>query len=331
MLRVFGKNKLYLKNADVIERLAAVDTIIFDKTGTVTRGRDPKIAVQGSFEERELSAIKVLTSYSTHPLSKLITKSLSSPSADVSDFKEIPGKGIQGAVDGIIYRIGSALFTNSVHARDNGASRVFVSIDGIPRGHFTVRTSIRENVSSMIARLGQKCRALLSGDRDSDRDAMREIFGHAELLFDQSPQDKLRYIADLQRRGKKVLMIGDGLNDAGALKQSDVGIAISEDSGVFTPASDGILYADNLQLLDKFLALARLSTTIVKAGFAISFVYNAIALGFAVSGHLTPLVAAILMPISSISVVSFTTLAVNFSAKKKLGNIKYNDHEIYHR
>ena len=136
----------------------------------------------------------------------------------------------------------------------------------------------------MLGRLGQKCVALISGDDVSDRAEMRAIFPeHTTFLFSQAPQEKLIYVRDLQHQGKSVLMVGDGLNDAGAFKQSDVGIAITEDSGVFTPASDGILYGDNLKVLDRFLDLAKSSSIILKWGFAISFFYNAIALSFAVT------------------------------------------------
>jgi Cu+-exporting ATPase len=113
-------------------------------------------------------------------------------------------------------------------------------------------------------------------------------------------------------------MVGDGLNDSGALKQSDVGIGVTDNTGVFTPACDGILAGDKLMLLDKFLELSKTSSVILKTAFAISFFYNAIALIFAVTGHLTPLVAAILMPMSSTSVVIFSTLAVNYITNKKL-------------
>lgn len=333
MLRVFGKNHLYLKNADVIERMAVIDSVVFDKTGTVTHGRDPDVEFIGQMSQNEFTAVKLLTSYSVHPLSKVVTKSIAaSRHHDVKDFVEIPGKGIQANVDGKHLRIGSAAFAGGGATSDTRFAKVFVSVDGVVRGFFSVTTSVRSNISEMISRLGKRCIGLLSGDHDGERDLMQNVFGsHAQLLFNQSPQEKLHFIKDLQHEGKKVLMVGDGLNDAGALRQSDVGIAITEDSGIFTPASDGILYSSNMNALDKFLDLAKSSVRIVKAGFAISFFYNAIALGFAVSGHLTPLVAAVLMPISSISVVSFTTMAVNFSGKRKLGTIKHNSHEIHHR
>lgn len=323
MLRVFGKHKLYLKNTDVVERLAGIDAIVFDKTGTVTHGHAPEIILQGNLTDTDLGAVKLLTGYSTHPLSKFITKSIPDPAAhSVSDFKEIPGRGIEGRIDGKTYRIGSAAFTGNAADPGNQTSTVFISINHIPRGYFTIRTSVREGISTMLGRVGKKCVALLSGDHEGDRGEMEQIFHpEATLLFNQSPQEKLHYIKSLQQKGRKVMMVGDGLNDAGALKQSNVGIAVTDDSGVFTPASDGILDGKNVHMLDKYLDLAKSSSYILKTGFAISFFYNAIALGFAVSGQLTPLVAAILMPASSITVVSFSTLAVNFIAKRKLSII----------
>src|SRR5690606_35051211 len=152
---------------------------------------------------------------------------------------------------------------------------------------------------------------------DAERQRMRNLFGpDADLQFNQSPHDKLQYIRNLQEQGKKVMMVGDGLNDSGALKQSDIGIAVTDDTGVFTPACDGILHGDKINSLDKFIRLAKASAVILKAGFVISFMYNAIALSFAVTGNLTPLIAAILMPLSSISVVSFTSMASNLAAKR---------------
>ncbi len=320
MLRVFGRNKLYLKNTDAIERMASIDTIVFDKTGTITHGKEPEIKFEGMLDEFEISAVKILTSYSAHPLSILITQHLkSSIKYLVTDFKEIPGKGIEGTIDGSIYKIGSATFVGINDTIVTNSARVFIAIDDTVKGYFTIKSSTRENIAAMINRLGTKCAALLSGDNDDDKVHMQKLFGTAvELLFNQSPQDKLNYIKHLQSQGKKVMMLGDGLNDAGALKQSDVGLAVTDDTGVFTPACDGILAGEKISSLDKILQLAKSSTTILKIGFVISFLYNAITLSIAISGHLTPLVAAILMPISSISVVGFSVLAVNISSKIKL-------------
>jgi Cu+-exporting ATPase len=139
------------------------------------------------------------------------------------------------------------------------------------------------------------------------------------LKFDQQPADKMAFLNELQENGQKVLMVGDGLNDAGALKQADVGIAVTDDTGFFTPGCDGILQGNQLKNLDHFLSLARSASVILKCAFVLSFMYNAVALTFATTGHLTPLVAAILMPVSSISVVGFSTIAVNIVARRRLG------------
>ena len=323
VLRELGKRQLYLKNADVVERLGSIDAVVFDKTGTVTHGQDPEIELTGELDEAELGKVKLLTGYSTHPLSKLVHEFiLKSAKGPVDDFKELPGKGIQAHILGQVFKIGSAEFTGFHEKLDPSGSYVFVSIDDEVKAYFMIRTLVRENIGSMIQRLGVKCKALLSGDHETSKHPMLHIFGKSTtLLFNQSPHDKLEYIRSLQSSGSTVMMVGDGLNDAGALKQADVGIAVTDDTGVFTPACDGILHGSQISKLDKMLELAHASGTILKAAFAISFFYNAIALSFAVTGHLTPLVAAILMPVSSISVVSFSTLAVKLVARNKFKNI----------
>lgn len=323
MLRVFGKQGFYLKNADVIERLGTVDAIVFDKTGTVTHGAG-KIKFVGTLEEEEYAAIRLLTSASTHPLSNLISRSLSaSCNKPIDGFREIPGNGIEGIIGNVLFKVGSAAFVGHAGEVDDPSAKVFVSLAGKVRGYFEIETTMRNSIGQLVSRLGNQVVALLSGDHDSDRARMQTVFGAStQLLFDQSPHDKLHFVSDVQKTGKKVMMIGDGLNDSGALKQSDVGIALSDDQGVFTPACDGILTGNRLVDLDKFLALSKKATGILKTGFVVSFFYNLVALSVAVSGNLTPLVAAILMPISSISVVILTTWAVNHNAAKLFSTVK---------
>jgi len=318
MQRAFGHEQFYLKNANVLERLASVDAIVFDKTGTVTTGQKPDITFTGELSQTEYGWVRELTSYSTHPLSSLLTKFIrQSCIGPISEFRELPGKGIEGKINGHTIRIGSAAFVGFSESINSTSSQVFISVNEVMRGYFTISTLTRKDIKPMLERLGDKCAALLSGDNDADKAKMAALFSPTvQLLFNQNPHDKLEYVRSLQSQGKKVLMIGDGLNDSGALKQSDVGIAITDDTGVFTPACDGILQGNQITQLDKFLELARSSTRILKTAFIISFFYNAIALAFAVTGHLTPLVAAILMPISSISVVGFSSLAVKYVSRR---------------
>jgi Cu+-exporting ATPase len=323
MLRAFGRNQLYLKNADVIERMAGIDAVVFDKTGTVTYSRQPDVQFVGFMIKPERTWVKCLTHSSTHPLSAIITKSISGPANQpIQNFRELPGQGIAGEVDGHAIKIGAAGFVGMEAVENPSASLVYVSIDNEPRGYFSIALSIRNNLKPMLNRLGDKCEAVLSGDNEKDLNKMKLLFGcNVNILFNQSPHDKLEFIRNIQRNGKKVLMVGDGLNDAGALKQADVGIAVTDDTGLFTPACDGILQGNKLEMLDKLLTLAKSSTVILKTGFVISFMYNAIALTVAAMGHLTPLVAAILMPISSVSVVGFSSLAVRYVASRKIKQV----------
>jgi P-type Cu+ transporter len=265
MLRAFGRNNFYLKNADVIERLALIDAVVFDKTGTVTYGNIPEVSFSGNLSPEELSAVKLITSASTHPLSAVVTRSITGKaSRKLSYFKELPGRGIQAMINGKFIQVGSAEFVGFLRPVDRTSSLVFVAVDDDVKGYFTIRIKTRENIKTMLDRLGNKCVALLSGDNDADRSKMSALFSPSvQLLFNQDPHDKLTFISSLQSEGKKVMMVGDGLNDSGALKQSDVGIGVTDDTGVFTPACDGILSAENLRLLDKFIDLSRSSSVIL--------------------------------------------------------------------
>lgn len=320
MMRVFGRHGFYLKNSDVVERLSIIDAVVFDKTGTVTHGDIPDIVFEGKLSEEELAGVKLLTGFSTHPLSSMVNRFIKqTPAKTCSQFEERPGKGISGTIDAHHYRIGSAEWVGFKGKVNTRGSIVFVSVDGQVKGSFFVRSSVRKNIRNMLHRLGTRCKALLSGDGDADQLVMATLFReYTNLNFNQAPIDKMQYISHLQDDGDKVLMVGDGLNDAGALKQADVGIAVTDDTALFTPGSDAILEGGQLHNLDRFLSLARMSSIILKIAFTISFMYNVVALSFAVTGNLTPLVAAILMPVSSISVVGFSTIAVNIVSKRKL-------------
>jgi Cu+-exporting ATPase len=192
-------------------------------------------------------------------------------------------------------------------------SRVYLSINEKFKGFWEISNQYRDGFETIISNLSKNFDLyLLSGDNDAEKETLSNYFQEDHLLFNQKPQDKKDFIAKLQRSGKVVLMTGDGLNDAGALMQSDVALTVADDVYHFSPAGDAILEAKQFYKLSEFIKFTSKSLRIVKISFAISFFYNIIGISFALSGYLSPVVAAILMPVSSISVVAFATFYTRY-------------------
>jgi Cu+-exporting ATPase len=329
MLRHFGRNNFYLKNSSVIEELSRINTIIFDKTGTLTHSSQANVVYEGEkLSSEDIHMIYSMVKESVHPLSRIIKQELnliySVFPLTISGFREIAGKGIEGVINTKKIKIGSKEFIEDETTATNSSitGEVYISIDGVKKGVFKISNQYREGVTEMIRSLSSRGYDLhvLSGDNEAEKNNLEEIFRkQATILFHQSPQEKLNFVKRLKTINPKakVLMLGDGLNDAGALKESNVGIAVSENTSQFTPACDAIMDSNEVNKLHQFIRYARSGKTVITLSFILSILYNIVGLSFAVQGLLSPLIAAILMPVSSISIVTFVTLATSFSAKRK--------------
>ncbi|SIS81087.1 Cu+-exporting ATPase [Zobellia uliginosa] len=316
MLRIFGRKKFYLKDTQTIEQLAQIDTAIFDKTGTITTAQKSTATYEGMpLTEAEASLLKNTLRGSNHPLSRSLYNLLAEENiVTLDEYEEHIGKGVEGTKDNEHIKAGSADFVGNGKTTDALTTAVHISSNDTYKGKYIFHNEYREGVSQVFEKMSKNFNvAVLSGDNEGEKQRLEKLLPKlTPLYFGQKPQDKLEFIKSLQEQGKKVLMVGDGLNDAGALAQAEVGLAISENINVFSPASDGIMDASKFKQLHQYIQASKKAMKVIKMSFILSLTYNLIGLYFAVTGQLEPVIAAILMPLSSISVVAFTTVATNF-------------------
>ena len=321
VLRIMGYRKFYLKNATVIEQLAKVDTVVFDKTGTITTNKKTAITYEGTeLNAVELTLLKNALRGSNHPLSRRLYDYLpNQDKIEVTGFEEIIGKGIFARLNNHSVKLGSSQFLQHMSENTHKKTKVHVEIDGIYKGSYVFNNQYREGLEQLFESLAKKYNLyVLSGDNDGERKILEKMLpAKTTLVFNQKPEEKLQYIENLQKQGKNVMMIGDGLNDAGALAQSNVGISISENVNVFSPACDGILDATQFSKIAYFLKFSKNAMKTIYMSFGLSLLYNVVGLSFAVTGNLSPLVAAIIMPLSTVTIVSFVTIMSNYFATKK--------------
>jgi Cu+-exporting ATPase len=326
---LLGRSGCYLKRAAVALDLSRVDTVVFDKTGTLTAGTtDASITCRG-FDADDWGLVRRLAAESVHPISRALAGRDALPGS-ASDVREVPGQGLCGTVDGHRVVIGTAAFVAAETGRqiDDAVGRrdrrrdhdaaTWAAIDGgLPRS-FTFGTPERPGMPDVVNQLAHEQDVwLLSGDHDGERDRWVDLFGR-RLRFRQSPDDKLAAILEMRRSGHRVLMVGDGLNDAGALAAAEVGMAVSDDTACLVPACDAVIRGDRLRFLPVFLQYARRARRVIVLCFSVSIAYNGIGLALALAGRLTPLATAVLMPASSLTIVGLSVGLMRHGARKLL-------------
>jgi Cu+-exporting ATPase len=309
---------LFLKEPAVALDLSRVDTIVFDKTGTLTGG-DASASAPADLADADWQRVRRLAGESAHPVSRAIAGGLAT-NAEVAGLVEVPGQGVRGVVDGHAIVLGSAPFVAAAIGANvdpaGAESGAAIAIDGRFRGWARLAAPVRAGVEGAVAGLARSHDLwLLSGDTGADAARWAASFGTRQR-FRQSPEDKLAFVQARRAEGRHVLMVGDGLNDAGALAAADVGLAVSDDTACLVPACDALVRGRALAALPALLRYARQARHVIVVCFAVSVAYNAIGLTLALQGRLTPLATAVLMPVSSLTVIGLSAGAMRWLARR---------------
>lgn len=292
-----------LKDGAALERLAEVDHVALDKTGTMTEGMARVMSF--TVPERELGAAVALARMSRHSAARAVAALAPAPSLIVEDVRETPGKGIKGRIAGRTYRLGRQDWVGASGASEIPAA-TWLSVDGRALGAFEISDRLRPGSSLAVARLRRLglSAEILSGDGEDAVAAVASAVGIDQAKGGMLPRDKVAHLEALASHGRKVLMVGDGLNDAPALGAAHVSMAPSSAADVGRNAADLVFLGSNLDSVPVAIVIARQAKRLVTQNIGLSIAYNALALPLALAGHVTPLVAAVAMSTSSVLVVA---------------------------
>ena len=330
------KHGFLVRDGDALERLSMVSKITFDKTGTLTYGTPEVVAVEslGKIEEDELyDLVAAAEQFSEHPLGRAITSSYKKdkniPIIEADDFVMTPGEGVSAMVNGKIVRAGNlkllsktsdhqeleALTDRASDHLDQGSTVIYISVDSTAAGYIVLSDTVRDESAGMIRsllNLGVEP-VLLTGDNTNTAENIGKKLGIKEIYANCLPEDKLTYIGKYQSRGEKVCMIGDGINDAPALKKANVGIAMGGvGSDIAVDAADIALVDDEIKELPHLFALSKRMMTTIKMNLIFSMSLNFLAIALAITGILNPVVGALVHNAGSVAVIINSALLLSW-------------------
>ncbi len=314
-----AKKGILVKGGDIIEGITRIDTVVFDKTGTITEGRPSLLECipLGMDQARIMQIAASIERLSEHSLARALLDAYDGMDyLEIREFKAIPGQGIYGKVGDMDVKIGSYTFTHAEigneeikakieRHRSSGGSVVYMSCNGVTQAVFLISDKIRNDAEDAIKELRKmnKDVHMVTGDDHRTASAVAESVRIGSVMAEVSPVRKGEFIRSLQERGKRVIMVGDGINDAPALTQADIGVSMGRATDIALESADSVLLRNDLRLIPELIRLSLRTYRIIQQNLFWAFGYNILIIPVAVMGMLHPVLSAVCMTLSSLSVV----------------------------
>ncbi|MBS5936408.1 MAG: copper-translocating P-type ATPase [Veillonella sp.] len=322
-----AEHGILIKSAEFLEKTGGLNALVVDKTGTLTQGvlEVRQYTNYAGHEEDNMKYMMALEGKTSHPIAIAMTyygedrgyKKMDS-SISLGDFKDVPGKGLEGTVDGHLLQLGhsrwmtdlgypmEAILPDVLGLEEQGASVSLLAVDGIVSALWAVEDQLRPETKKVVADLKKKGVEvwMLTGDNRRTAQYIAKQAGIEHVIAEVLPQDKASKVADLQAQGKRVGMVGDGINDAPALATADIGFAIGSGTDIAVEAADIVLVRNDLNSLVQAINLSRKTLTNIKQNLFWALIFNCIGIPLAAAGLLNPMIAGTAMAFSSVTVVS---------------------------